>query len=567
MQYLLKALTLSLTASTAMAGGDALVIGNASYDRLQTLFGSARLTTGAEALRDNGVNVTHVADADGTSIDAAFARFFDGIVPGDGPVIVALSGAFMHGPAGAYLLPVNARRTPDVARVLTTAFPVDAALTVLARYPGRAFLLIGENADNVGTEAYLAGGPGSIALPQGVTLVQGAAVDLARFAARLPGNADVPLADLADRFDLTLAGYQPEGHVMLREADLTPRDVPNGEGDGTDSAAVDGEDRLPTRDLARDAAAWRAAQDGDSLQSYANYLESFPNGVNAGAARQRMSAIEAEPYYAERRAEEALDLSRDARRAIQSNLALLGYYDRGIDGLFGRGTRAAIAAFQRAINRPATGYLSESQIRRLDGLARERAAQLEAEAAAQRAERERQDRAYWADVDTSDRGSLRSYLERYPEGAFAERARERLEVLDGRAAERAQRQDRRDWERAVEAGTRAAFVRYLEQRPDGVFADQARDRIRALDRAAQNEQAIAQAQAQERALGLNPVARRLAEARLQTLGLNPGEIDGTFDEATRIAIARYQRERGLKTTGFLDQATVVRLMADGILGR
>jgi peptidoglycan hydrolase-like protein with peptidoglycan-binding domain len=39
-------------------------------------------------------------------------------------------------------------------------------------------------------------------------------------------------------------------------------------------------------------------------------------------------------------------------------------------------------------------------------------------------------------------------------------------------------------------------------------------------------------------------------------------VDGTFDGDTRRALRAYQRDRGLGATGFLDEGTLVRLLAD-----
>ena len=50
-------------------------------------------------------------------------------------------------------------------------------------------------------------------------------------------------------------------------------------------------------------------------------------------------------------------LSRDERQRVQQQLTVLGFYDRGIDGSFGPGTRAAIRRFQAAHGLEATGYL------------------------------------------------------------------------------------------------------------------------------------------------------------------------------------------------------------------
>ena len=59
--------------------------------------------------------------------------------------------------------------------------------------------------------------------------------------------------------------------------------------------------------------------------------------------------------------EAELRLSRDQRRAIQAGLTRQGFDTRGVDGIFGRGTRAAITAWQRANDAQPTGYLTAAQ--------------------------------------------------------------------------------------------------------------------------------------------------------------------------------------------------------------
>ena len=58
--------------------------------------------------------------------------------------------------------------------------------------------------------------------------------------------------------------------------------------------------------------------------------------------------------------------------------------------------------------------------------------------------------------------------------------------------------------------------------------------------------------------------RQAIEKRLSNLGLKPGRVDGTFDDDTRRAIRRYQEARGMEVTGYLTQAAVVRLLAEGL---
>lgn len=62
-----------------------------------------------------------------------------------------------------------------------------------------------------------------------------------------------------------------------------------------------------------------------------------------------------------------LGLSRQQRRAVQAGLTQRGFDTRGVDGVFGRGTRNAIAAWQRANDLEATGYLTAAQYDRLVG--------------------------------------------------------------------------------------------------------------------------------------------------------------------------------------------------------
>ena len=66
-----------------------------------------------------------------------------------------------------------------------------------------------------------------------------------------------------------------------------------------------------------------------------------------------------------RAAEDALTLSRDDRRAIQRALSLLGHDPKGIDGVFGSGSRLAIAAWQKKNGYESNTYLTRDQIVKL----------------------------------------------------------------------------------------------------------------------------------------------------------------------------------------------------------
>lgn len=63
--------------------------------------------------------------------------------------------------------------------------------------------------------------------------------------------------------------------------------------------------------------------------------------------------------------EAQLGLNASQRRAVQTGLTQRGFSTRGVDGVFGRGTRNAIAGWQRANDLTATGYLTAAQYQRL----------------------------------------------------------------------------------------------------------------------------------------------------------------------------------------------------------
>ncbi|QDA36201.1 peptidoglycan-binding protein (plasmid) [Paracoccus liaowanqingii] len=60
-----------------------------------------------------------------------------------------------------------------------------------------------------------------------------------------------------------------------------------------------------------------------------------------------------------------LGLTRNQRVQIQRDLMTLGYDPKGVDGLFGAGTREAIQLWQRSGGESVTGYVTASQIRSL----------------------------------------------------------------------------------------------------------------------------------------------------------------------------------------------------------
>jgi peptidoglycan hydrolase-like protein with peptidoglycan-binding domain len=375
-------------------------------------------------------------------------------LPGTGGERIALilTGRFVHSARGAWFLPGTAATgAVTLATVESVGINVATLAELAALTPGGAILVLGEVrgpapgpglSDGVGPAAWL---------PRGVALVHGPAERVAAFARGdllRPGEA---LATLVARNPgLTLAG---PGDVRL-----VPRAAP-----------------LPTPAEER---AWAEAQAAGTEAAYAAFLARWPAGFRADEARAAIEALRADPAAAET----ALALTRDQRRAVQQALADLGFDPRGIDGVFGPGSRRALAAWQTARGLTPSGFLDRPQLDRLT-----------AEAAAAVTAREAEDRRFWAETGAGrDAPALNAYLQRYPSGLFVALARERLAAL---AAAEGEARDRAEWDRAQAADTADAYRRYLNAFPRGAFARPARDRLAAIEAEAGDRAAFARAEA------------------------------------------------------------------------
>lgn len=95
--------------------------------------------------------------------------------------------------------------------------------------------------------------------------------------------------------------------------------------------------------------------------------------------------------------------------------------------------------------------------------------------------------------------AFRRYLEEQPNGSHSAEAHQRIAVLQGtarkdreaaqRRAEEQRRLDEVAWQKAFDTGTKDAFERYLQQMPQGRYADAARRRIANLTQTAKRSAA------------------------------------------------------------------------------
>jgi peptidoglycan hydrolase-like protein with peptidoglycan-binding domain len=539
---------LALFAAPAALADTALLIANTRYDSGQSLRDADEIAALERPLTEAGFEVIVVENGPAEAMRAGLSALVD--AGEETRVLIAVAGHVARAQSGAWLLGTDAE-TPDLGSVGGQGLALDLLMEVAGRAPGRAMVLIGTETRQIDLGAGLAGGLGPIDAPQGVTVISGPPDDLAAFARRA---ALRPVADLA----AAVAGSR-----SLRSHGFLSAAVPFL--DGAEAAPV-----TPAGPSAEETALWQAVRELDTSASYRAYLDQYPDGAFVAEAQAALAGLAAQPVDPLVEAEAvdtALGLSRAARQQIQRDLTLLDYNTRGIDGIFGPGTRSAIRNWQAAAGFTVTGFVTAPQIGILREAAARRAAALEEEERRQREAAEREDRALWQAIGQGqDEAGLRRYLERFPRGLYADVARARLEDIEAARRAEAEAEDRAAWDAVRQVDTAEAYRRYLDAWPRGLFADAARARIAEIE-SGMSPDAQAQAEAREAALNLAQPMRLLVEQRLAAVGLDPGRQDGVFDRQTRIAIQTYQDARGLPATGYVDQGTVVRLLAEVLGGR
>ncbi len=531
------ALVLTLS-GPAMSDSVGLLVGSYSYDSLPEVRRGGRISRAVPELEQSGMQVSFLRSPSQQALTEALANFGQQASQADA-LLVALSGRFLRSATETYYLPADATAGP-LATLHTTALPLSTILAVLADKPGRAVLILSTDDREARFGPSLSFGIGPLDIPQGVTVLIGTPTATTKVVSENISQPGRPFVGAARQNGIVVTGYAPDTLVLM---------------DGATPPPVTTSNRL------KDIQDWRAASAANTVEAYEGYLEAHPRGEFVDMASNRIRALTDTPEARAERTEQALDLNRDARRDIQRDLSLLGFNTRGIDGIFGRGTRAAVAEWQRRERFEATGFVTAEQIELLNRQAAARAAELEAEAEARRQEQLAADVAYWNQTGSNgDEAGLRAYLNRFPDGEFAELANERLAVIEERKRARASRLDRQLWEETTSRNTAAAYERYLVESPNGAFREEAQARIVALQR----ENEFADAARAEAAMNMTPGTRRIVEARLNAIGLRPGPVDGVFDNDTRRAIRRYQAARNLPESGYVSEQMMVQLMADTV---
>lgn len=585
-------LLLALPVPTAAETARALVIGNERHPGATPIRLGGAVRAASAALAGAGFHVLTAADLEAEALRERLAMLLE--PPAPERVVILLAGHFAHAGGQSWFLGTDARR-PGLATADGMGLPLATVLAVAARSPGGAVVLLGSETRRTALGEGLAPGLGPLDPPQGVTVITGDLGPLIDF-------AETGLAREGESLPALLEGF-PQLAAQGFLSPLVPF-VPAGLAPGFEESVDDTE-------AAADLAAWEEARARDSIEAYEAYLARFPQGRFAAAAREGIERIATDPE----RIEAALSLTAAQRREIQRQLTYLGFNTRGIDGIFGPGTRGAIRGWQAGRGLPDSGFLTAAQLALLAQDVALREAELVEQERREREAAEAADRAFWRDTGAGrDEAGLRAYLGRYPNGLFADVARARLAELEAgrdRAAWDAARAtdtpeayrrylrdwpngqfvtpartrlndleaaaDQAAWNRARAADTAAAYRAYLTEYPEGRHAAEARARLAALEPPPPappapslplapdaGAEAQAQGRAEEAALGLNFVARSMIVAQLGFLGYNPGRVDGSFDGRTRQAIAAFQRDRDVPATGYVTRETLRLLIAEGL---
>ena len=583
-----------IAAAPALAEQRAVVIGTGDYKSLPDAKDTSP-TAAAAAFRAQGFRVVEGTDL---GIEDLRRALSDLLRPDPSPDrrVVVLMGRFAHSGSETWFLGREAN-DENLMTVDRVGIPLRQVIEMMRGAPG-SVLLLGTNGDSFELGAGLKPGiggerPSGLGTP-GVAVMTGHPLGIGRAAEALAAR-DMTLAR-AVRIGPTLRIVHdgtPGGWTKAVGGDAAaggqasggqgPVVVPAAGAPVVAPGAAGGQPVVvpasPTRldDVVQpppeEMQAWTYAKRTGSAAGYREFLSKYPASIFAGAARGRLAEIEATATAPRQdpavTAEAALQLGRDERARIQRQLTLLTYDTNGIDGAFGPGTRTAIRAFQRNAGFEATGYLTRPQIEAIARNAAARQRALEAEAERQRALTAAADERLWAEQRGQGEAGARLYLSRFPEGAHAERARQvvgdavrRQALRDAGQAGRDQAsgaEDEAAWARAQSLGGLAAYRAYLDKFPRGRHADEAR---RVVQQREAQQTADARAEA---ALDLSPAIIMAVQTRLNTLSLNAGKADGRMGPDSRQALRRYQAARNLRSTGYLNQSTLVRLLADTLV--
>ncbi len=530
----------------ALAENIAMVIGSGDYRNFADVENGSQVLAATRRLTETGYRVISASDATMAALQNAVGEL-EKALPDADRVVVVLSGAFLHNKTVTWFAPTDLR-SPSLAAVGFEGLSVQAILGYLGQKPGGAVLFLASNGGQ-GTGELISKGIGRLKAPQGVLLVQGSPQGITD---AINNQFLVQGRSLADAVQLSKDTITAQGYLSELST-LNPTEE-----------VVRGLSEAELKILA-EAAYWRAVLDLSTIGGFNAYLQHYPKGEFVEGANARIQAIkDAQPQYTpEEQTEIDLNLTRNDRSRVQEQLSFLGYNTRGIDGLFGPATRNALKRWQSQNGQAASGFLTAQDMQKLRVQAEKRAKSLAIEAANKQVAQDAADAEFWRVTGANGgEADYLAYLKKYPDGLYAAAARKRLQVFEVKKRDQARASETAKWDAAIKTNTKKGYLAYLEAFPNGAFADVARGRVAEIEKKQADNVRIQAARAEEEKLPLNPSLRLLLERQLKKLKLTPGEVDGKFNKATRKALRRYQRSRGLEVSGYLTRPTIVQLMAE-----
>lgn len=530
------AMVSALVVSAASAKDRALIVDLSNYKHLTDLPSDGRINAIRSRLISEGFEVDRLDNPTLSRMRAAVFSLEAATQGEPGRTMIILRGHIVHDNDRTWIMSQGGR-TPDRYDLGSKALPLYLLDRALGASAGSAVLAMIPSPRPLEGLVDLENGVGPIDLPQGVTSLTGSSrqVQRALNALMQPGTTTADVRDLGAR----IGGFVSRNTAFTAAPSEPPEDI-------------------------GELAYWSAVRDIATPEAYDAYLNRYPDGLFATEAAQAIIGSEEDRTAAIKQAETNLRLNRSRRQEIQRSLAVLGYDPRGIDGVFGPATRRAIIAWQSDNRLEPHGFLDREQLSLLQEVSARRAAELEEEARRRRLIEEARDRAYWqATGESGFEEDYRIYLERYPDGIYAEVARDGIADYEAERRAELSGRERGAWDRAEADNTVDGYRNFLNAYPDGAFAATASARIAELEEDAKTEELRARFVAVENSVARNSASRLLIEGRLSGLGLDPGTVDGNFDKSTRRALRRFQKSRGLDVTGYVNQPTMVRLLLGG----
>jgi formylglycine-generating enzyme required for sulfatase activity len=279
-----------------------LVIGNSSYplSPVNTAIADAKAVAGL--LSDGGFDVVYVEDARRVDIESAIKQFSQKLEGGD-TAFVYFAGHAIQNQDRNFLVPIDATISSD-ADVRTQAVDVDLILDpLIVDRPKGGVIILDAARKNPWQQktSTRASGLANVSPIHGITQAYpaspGQVVDdqiatHGLFATEFLRTAKVPGRTFKDAFHLTRTAVAKANRnkevpweTSLDTADfvITPRSEPT-------SIAAGGIIASPTPDPLEQGF-WETIKNSDSAANFQAYLDAYPNGAFASAARARLQSV------------------------------------------------------------------------------------------------------------------------------------------------------------------------------------------------------------------------------------------------------------------------------------